>query len=78
MTQISRIFTPGILVTYVLLTLVIDVPEYIAANGQSPYARWFNGLNAQAAAKLAIAVTEWPRVISPTQRALEPRFTNNG
>ena len=57
MTQISHIFTPGVLVTYVLLTLVIDVPEYIAANGQSPYARWFNGLNAQAAAKLAIAVT---------------------
>jgi putative addiction module killer protein len=41
----------------VLLSLVIDVREYIAANGQSPYARWFNGLNAQAAAKVAIAVT---------------------
>jgi putative addiction module killer protein len=41
----------------VLPVIVIDVREYVAADGSSPYARWFNGLNAQAAAKVTIAVT---------------------
>jgi putative addiction module killer protein len=36
---------------------MIDVREYLDAAGKSPYAKWFNGLNAQAAAKVAIAVT---------------------
>mgnify|MGYP001447820310 FL=1 len=37
--------------------VVIEVREYLADDGRSPYARWFNNLNAQAAAKVAIAVT---------------------
>jgi putative component of toxin-antitoxin plasmid stabilization module len=36
---------------------VIDVREYLAADGSSPYAKWFNALNAPAAAKVAIAIT---------------------
>jgi putative addiction module killer protein len=36
---------------------VIEVREYLAADGTSPYAKWFDNLNAQAAAKMAIAVT---------------------
>jgi putative addiction module killer protein len=36
---------------------VIDVREYLAADGTSPYAKWFDNLNAQAAAKVATAVT---------------------
>jgi putative addiction module killer protein len=36
---------------------VIDVREYVALDGSSPYAKWFNDLNAPAAAKVAIAVT---------------------
>jgi putative addiction module killer protein len=36
---------------------VIDVREYLDSRGQSPYAEWFNGLNAQAAAKVTIAIT---------------------
>jgi putative addiction module killer protein len=36
---------------------VIDVREYLDPRGYSPYARWFDGLNAQAAAKVAISVT---------------------
>lgn len=35
----------------------MEVREYVAANGSSPYAKWFNGLNSQAAAKVAIAVS---------------------
>jgi putative addiction module killer protein len=36
---------------------VIDVREYLDPDGSSPYAKWFNGLNAPAAAKVAIAIT---------------------
>lgn len=36
---------------------MLEVCEYVAADGSSPYAKWFNRLNAQAAAKVAIAVT---------------------
>jgi putative addiction module killer protein len=30
---------------------------YLTADGSSPYAKWFNALNAPAAAKVAIAIT---------------------
>jgi putative addiction module killer protein len=40
-----------------LPSVVLEVREYVAADGSSPYAKWFNRLNAQAAAKVAIAVT---------------------
>lgn len=36
---------------------VIDVREYLAVDGSSPYRKWFDSLNAQAAAKVAIAIT---------------------
>jgi putative addiction module killer protein len=36
---------------------MIDVREYLAADGSSPYAKWFNALNAPAAAKVVIAIT---------------------
>ncbi len=31
---------------------MIEIREYIATQGRSPYARWFDGLNARAAAKV--------------------------
>jgi putative addiction module killer protein len=40
-----------------LPSVVLDVREYLAANGSSPHAKWFNRLNPQAAAKVAIAIT---------------------
>jgi len=36
---------------------MIDVREYHDREGRSPYAAWFNRLNAQAAAKVATALT---------------------
>jgi putative addiction module killer protein len=36
---------------------VIHVVEYLDARGRSPYARWFDRLPAQAAAKVAVAIT---------------------
>ncbi len=35
---------------------MIVIREYIDLDGRSPYARWFNRLNAQAAAKVATAL----------------------
>ena len=36
---------------------MIEVREYLDRDGRSPYANWFDGLGAQAAAKVAVAVT---------------------
>lgn len=36
---------------------MIEVLEYLDRAGRSPYRRWFDGLNAQAAAKVAAALT---------------------
>lgn len=36
---------------------MIDVREYLDGKGRSPYAQWFGGLNAVAAAKVVTAVT---------------------
>lgn len=35
----------------------VGVREYLDRGGRSPYAEWFDSLNAQAAAKVAIAIT---------------------
>ncbi len=35
---------------------MITIREYIDAYGRSPYARWFDGLDARAAAKVATAL----------------------
>jgi putative addiction module killer protein len=40
-----------------LLFAVIEIREYLTPDGTSPYANWFNNLNAEAAAKVATAVT---------------------
>jgi putative addiction module killer protein len=37
--------------------IMIDVREYNDGEGHSPYATWFDRLNAQAAAKVATALT---------------------
>jgi len=45
------------MVTHMLPLVVIEVREYVAADGSNPYRKWFNSLNAQAAAKVAMAAT---------------------
>ena len=35
---------------------MIEIREYVDSEGHSPYARWFNRLNARAAAKVATAL----------------------
>ena len=44
------------MVPYPLPISMIELREFIDAKGRSPYARWFNRLNAQAAAKVAITL----------------------
>jgi putative addiction module killer protein len=41
---------------YVTISLVL-ILEYVDAGGDSPYRDWFEGLNAQAAAKVTVALT---------------------
>jgi putative addiction module killer protein len=41
----------------VLLSPIIEVREYLDSKGQSQYAKWFDDLNAEAAAKVTTAVT---------------------
>jgi len=36
---------------------MVDVREYLDHRGSSPYGAWFDGLNAEAAAKVTVAVT---------------------
>src|SRR5208337_30776 len=45
------------MVPYVLPSQMIDVREYLDTTGRSPYAVWFDSLNAEAAAKVATALT---------------------
>lgn len=40
---------------------MIDVREYLDPEGRSPYGAWFARLNAQAAAKVATALTRLAR-----------------
>jgi putative addiction module killer protein len=35
----------------------IEIQEFLDASGRSPFARWFDGLNAVAAARVAVALT---------------------
>lgn len=34
----------------------MDIDEYLDSHGRSPFARWFDGLDAQAAAKVTVAL----------------------
>jgi putative addiction module killer protein len=36
---------------------MVDIREYLDRSGRSLYAEWFDSLNAQAAAKVAVAIT---------------------
>ena len=51
---------PGIsahlLVTYVLPLTMLDVREYLDEDGTSPFAAWFAGLEATAAAKITVVL----------------------
>lgn len=40
---------------------MIEILEYIDRQGYSPYAKWFNGLNAQAAAKPVTALIRFEK-----------------
>jgi putative addiction module killer protein len=35
----------------------VEIKEYLATNGRSPFRKWFDGLNSDAAAKVTTAVT---------------------
>jgi putative addiction module killer protein len=41
---------------YVIIENVLDVREYVDADGRSPFTKWLRALNVQAAAKVATAL----------------------
>jgi hypothetical protein len=57
---------------------MFEVREYLAADGRSPYAAWFERLNREAAVKVAAALARMQQAICPTPRAWELEFTNTG
>ena len=57
--------------------LVIEIREYVDAKGRSPYARWFNRLPAQAAAKVA-HWSGWSKETFPASRVWVPGSSNAG
>ncbi len=40
-----------------MLPFVVDIFEYLTPEGDSPFGQWFDELDPQAAAKVAIALT---------------------
>ena len=44
------------MVSYVLPLVMVEVREYLDRGGRSPYAAWYDGLNREAAAKVAAAL----------------------
>ncbi len=47
---------PCIMVTYMLPYIMLELRYYLASNGGSPFEEWFTGLDAPAAAKVAVAL----------------------
>ena len=45
------------MVTHVLPLTMIEIKEYIDAKGVNHFSKWFNKLNAQAAAKVTVYLT---------------------
>jgi putative addiction module killer protein len=45
------------MVTNLLPLRMVDVREYLDAAGSSPFSAWFDELNAQAAARVSVAIT---------------------
>jgi putative component of toxin-antitoxin plasmid stabilization module len=55
---------------------VIVIREYIDGEGNSPFGRWFAGLNAHAAAKIATSLKKLRTVISQELNLPEAVFRN--
>jgi putative component of toxin-antitoxin plasmid stabilization module len=55
---------------------MVDVREYLDTSGRSPYAAWFDALNAQAAAKVATAVTRIGQGNFSNLKSIGSGFTN--
>ena len=57
---------------------MIEIREYIDAEGRSLYGRWFNRLNAQAAAKVATALVRMEQGTFPASREWARESLNPG
>jgi hypothetical protein len=55
----------------------IEIQEFLDASGRSPFARWFEDLDAGAAARVTIALTRLSQGTSRLSKALAPVFTSS-
>jgi len=55
---------------------MITIREYLDSNGHSPFAKWFSGLNAPAAAKVATSLVRIEHGIFRTRRESVPASLN--
>jgi hypothetical protein len=55
------------MVTYVLPLVVVEIREYLDLAGRSPFAEWFDSLNAPAAAKITTALVRLEQGIVRTR-----------
>ena len=58
--------------------MMMEIREYLDSQGRSAYARWFNRLDAQAAAKVVTALVRMEQATSPTLRTWAPVSWNIG
>lgn len=56
--EVDRLIKPnGNVCVTIMDVREIDVQEFLDASGRSPFRRWFEGLNAAAAARVTVALT---------------------
>src|SRR5436309_9618250 len=66
------------MVTHGLPLLVITLRQYVDPSGRSPFAKWFESLNAPAAAKVTTALVRIEQGNFRIQRASAPAFMSAG
>lgn len=58
--------------------MTIEIKEYLDADGESLYGRWFDDLDARAAAKITAAIDKIGRGLLATSSPLEVEFRRRG
>ena len=56
----------------------MDISFYIGADRQSPFEKWFLDLDAEAAAKVTVAISRLGQETSQTSKPWEQAYSNTG
>jgi hypothetical protein len=66
------------MVSYVLPLVMVEVREYLDRGGRSPFAAWSDGLNREAAAKVAAALARIQQGNLSNAKGIGPVFMSSG